>query len=158
MCGGSTSYQIENVKMIKSLNDVVFNMRFWSKKKSEITPTSIKEPNLLKQLCGDDTSLYEDLSNCLYLHPVGKLTYEDAMKRAATLEQDGKIEDALRSYWHDAGASALYEGNLEGVKKAFGKHRELLGRSSRIGEVPEKAVEITRKFYNQTLKPEETKK
>jgi hypothetical protein len=155
---GSTFLSNRKLKMVKSLNEVVFNMIFWRKKKSEITPALTEDQNILEQICGDDTALYGNLSDCLYLHPVGKLTYEDAMKKAETLEKDGKIQDACRSYWHDAGASALYEGNVEGVKKAFGKHRELSGRSSRITEVPEKAVEKAREFYDRTLKPEVTKK
>ena len=130
-------------------------MRFWGKKKEEAkeAPKEAKrEPSLLELLCGDDKALYEDLSWSMYLDPTGKGTHEEAMKKAEAFEREGKKSEAAREYRH-AGALALYEGSADGVKRAFDKSAELSERKFlRIREMPEKAVEIVRKYYERELK------
>jgi len=74
------------------------------------------------------------------------------MKKAEALEGEGKRGEAAREYRH-AGALALYEGNAGEVKKALDKSAELSERKfSRIREVPEKAVEIAKNYYEKELK------
>ncbi|MGA3296717.1 MAG: hypothetical protein ABSD41_04620 [Candidatus Bathyarchaeia archaeon] len=47
----------------------------------------------------------------------------------------------------------MYEGKPTDVKKAFDKAAELSNRNiERIRAVPEKAVEVAAKFYDQTIK------
>ena len=124
------------------------------KKKPEAAPDkeAKKEPSLLEQLCGDDKLLYEDLSWSLYLDPRNKGTYEESMRKAESLEREGKTKESLRSY-QNAGALAMYESNAKGVKMAFDKVAELSSRKfERIRAVPEKAVEITSKFYEQAMR------
>jgi hypothetical protein len=108
-----------------------------------------RQLNLLEQLCGSDVALYADLSCSMYLHPSGKGTYAEAMEKAEVLERDRK-ESAVE-YRH-AGALALYEGNVEGVRTAFDKNAELSGRKyPRMREVPDKAVEVVRDYYAKEL-------
>lgn len=126
-------------------------MRFLGKKKDETKPISTdnleKEPNYLEQLCGNDKLLYQDLSGSMYLKPKGLGTYSDGIKKAKELEIEEKRNDAARAYQH-AGCLALYEGNVEGVKKAFDKRAELSEKKfPRIRAVPEKAVEIVRQYF-----------
>ena len=105
--------------------------------------------NLLEQLCGSDVALYADLSRSMYLHPRGKGTYAEAMEKAGALERERK-ESAVE-YRH-AGALALYEGNVKGVRTAFDKNDELSGRKyPRMREVPEQAVEVVRAYYAKEL-------
>ena len=131
----------------------------FKRKKEEVTkveekPKVEEETNLLKKLCGDDKALYEDLSYSLYLEPRSKGTYAEAIKKAKKAD----AKDALFAYTN-AGALALYEGNVDGVKEAFEKYAELSDRKyERIRKVPEKAVEIARKYYKEELKPIKEKK
>lgn len=108
-----------------------------------------KKLNLLEQLCGSDLALYADLSCSMYLHPNGKGTYADAIEKAEVLENERK--ESATAYRH-AGALALYEGNVKGVRTAFDKHAELSGRKYlRMREVPEKAVEVVKVYYAKEL-------
>lgn len=128
-------------------------MKFLGKKKKvkPLSEKSEKEPNALEQLCGDDKLLYQELSTSLYLKPKGQGTYLDGMEKAEALERERKKDDSARAY-HHAGRLALYEGNVEGVRKAFDKLAELSGSTfPRIREVPEKAVIIAREFYAKEL-------
>jgi len=130
-------------------------MKLWRRKKEEAkeVPKEPKgEPSLLERLCGNDKALYEDLSWSLYLDPSGKGTHAEAMKKAEAFEREGKKSEAAREYRH-AGALALYESNVDGVKRAFDKSAELSQRKfPRIREVPDKAVEIARNYYEKELK------
>lgn len=123
-------------------------MRFFGKKREEVNSISSEiKPSNLENLCGDDKRLYRDLNSSMYLKPNGHGKYSDALKKAESLEREGKKDDAARAYQH-AGALALYEGNVEGVKRTFDKRAELSDRKfPRIREVPEKAVETVRKYY-----------
>src|SRR5208282_754697 len=108
-----------------------------------------KKLNLLEQLCGRDVALYADLSCSMYLHPGGKGTYSEAMEKAEVLERERK--ESTVAYRH-AGALALYEGNVQGVRTAFDKNAELSGREYlRMREVPEKAVEVAKGYYAKEL-------
>ena len=124
-------------------------MRFLGKKE-EVKPVLLEkseEPSTLEHLCGDDKLLYQELAWSLYLHPKGQGTYLDGMEKAEGLEREGKKDDSARAY-HHAGRLALYEGNVEGARKAFDKLAELSeNKFPRIREVPEKAVTIAREFY-----------
>jgi len=130
-------------------------MKLWRRKKEEAkeAPKEPKgEPSLLERLCEDDKALYDDLSWSLYLDPTGKGTCAEAMKKAEAFESEGKRSEAAREYRH-AGALALYEGNVDQVKRAFDKSAELSQRKfPRIREVPDKSVEIARNYYEKELK------
>lgn len=133
--------------------------RFRKRKEVTVTPKEVeREPSLLEKLCSDDKALYEDLSLSMYLDPRGKGTYAEAMEKAEVLEREGKKSEAVMGY-QNAGALALYEADVNGVKRAFDKSAELSERKfPRIRKVPGKAVKIVKKYYEKELKPEETKK
>lgn len=124
--------------------------RFRRKKKTEVSGKIIElvrepvkgEPSLLRRLCGEDVSLYENMSRLMYLDPRDKGTYEEAMKKAEEAEKKGNNREAKRNYRH-AGALALYEKNPGGVVLALSKLEEY----DRIMEVPEKAIEKAHEHY-----------
>lgn len=119
-------------------------------KTEEEKPT--EEPSLLRELCGEDKALYEDLSWSMYLDPTGKGTYEEAVEKAQKAEREGNRLDARIGYQH-AGSLALYEKNAAGVKASFDKVAELSERKfQRIREVPEKAIKIVNQYYEKELK------
>jgi hypothetical protein len=130
-------------------------MKLWRKKKEEARASpkeAEREPGLLEKLCSDDKALYEDLSWSMYLDPRGKGTCAEAMKKAEAFEREQKKSEAAREY-RQAGALALYEGNVDEVKRAFDKSAELSQRKlPRIREAPDKAVEIARHYYEKELK------
>jgi len=129
-------------------------LRFRRKKGEQAASTVDvkKEASLLELLCGEDIALYEDLSSTLYMDPRNKGTCSEAMEKAVALEREGKSMEAALSYRH-AGTLAMYEGKPTDVKKAFDKAAELSNRKiERIRAVPEKAVGVAAKFYNQTIK------
>jgi len=129
-------------------------LRLWRKKEeTRASPNEPeKEPTLLERLCGDDKALYEDLSFSMYLNPTGKGTCAQAIRKAEAFEREAKKSEAAREY-RQAGALALYEGNVGEVKRAFEKSAELSERKFlRIRELPDRAVEIAREYYEKELK------
>lgn len=121
-----------------------------------LTRSVKKEPSELKQICIEygEEDLYEDLSHSVYLNPRGRGTYEEAMKKAEKeVETRGNTLKTKANFQH-AGALAMYEGNVAGVKEAFDIAAESPGRKyERIRENPEKAVEIVQEYYRRVLKP-----
>ncbi len=115
-----------------------------------------KEPSLLKQVCdelySDDTALHGNLYCSLLSDPRReKSTYEETMKKAKTAEE-AKNTPIAKAGYQIAGALAMYEKNVAGVKMAFDKVAELaesLGgmKYERIREVPERAVEVAQEVY-----------
>lgn len=157
-------FRINSIKFLKFFVLIFFMgiLNLFKKKKKEVKAQpkfeTEREPSLLEQLCKDDKALYDDLSWSLYLDPRGKGSYKEAIKKAEKLEKKGKIFDARIAY-HHAGSLALYESNIEGIKRAFSKVAELGGRKyERLMEVPEKAIEVAQEFYKRELKSEEVSK
>jgi len=130
--------------------DVMGILDRFRRKKEQVTEPMTKtvrepvkgKPSLLRQLCGEDIALYEEMARLMYLDPRDKGTYEEAMKKAEEAEKKGNNREAKRNYRH-AGALALYEKNPEGVVLALSK----LGEYDRIMEVPEKAIEKAHEHY-----------
>ena len=113
----------------------------------------------LKELCGDDKELYEDLTRSLYLNQemarnaiaselgCQKITSEKVMEIAKKYENQNPLK--ARVYYEHAGSLALYEGNIQVVKKAFKKVAELSGREYLgIMKNPEKAIKIAKMYYS----------
>jgi len=114
------------------------------KKSSEETETA--EPDL-KKICMDDPEAYEALYDTMFLTPemIGKSS-EEAAGEAEKREEKGDIVGAA-AYYKMAGGLAIYEGDVEKVKRYFGRYAELTGRSMKILEIPERAVEKAREYY-----------
>ena len=118
-------------------------MNVEEKKSSE---TERAEPDL-KEICKDDPEAYEALYDTMLLSPelAGKSS-DDAAREAEKQEEKGDIIGAAAKY-RIAGGLAIYEGDIEKVKEYFGKYAELTGRSMKILEIPERAVEKAREYY-----------
>jgi len=114
------------------------------KKSSEESETV--EPDL-KKICMDDPEAYEALFDTMFLTPerIGKSS-EEAAGEAEKCEERGGIVGAAANY-RIAGGLAIYEGDVEKVKRYFGKYAELTGRKVKILEIPERAVEKAREYY-----------
>ena len=108
--------------------------------------TETGEPDL-KKICSDDPEAYEALYDTMFLTPdrIGKSSGE-AAGEAEKREEEGDIVGAAANY-RIAGGLAIYEGNIEKVKRYFGRYAELTGRSMKILEIPERAVEKAREYY-----------
>ena len=104
------------------------------------------EPDL-KEICKDDPEAYEALYDTMLLSPelAGKSS-EEVAKEAEKQEEKGDIFSAAAKY-RIAGGLAIYEGDIEKVKRYFSKYAELTGRSMKILEIPERAVEKAREYY-----------
>lgn len=113
-----------------------------------------KEITELEEICGNDKKTYEALSETMFLDPrkIVDISLEEAVKKA---EDFKKSKDMVRAkVWYEiAGGLAIYEDNVAKVKLYFGKCQEL-SKSYKILEIPERAVEKAREYYQKHLKEE----
>jgi len=123
------------------------------KKKKEEEETEVETISELEQLCGDDKETYEALFNIIFLDPRKiEASVKEAAKKARNFE---KSKDSLRAkLWYQiAGGLAIYEGDVENVKKYFSKCEELApGTKYSILKNPEKAVAKAQEYYKKYLK------
>ncbi len=126
--------------------------RFRKKKKKE-EETEVEKISELEQLCGDDKETYEALFKIIFLDPRKiEASIKEAAKKAGNFE---KAKDSLRAkLWYQiAGGLAIYEGDVENVKKYFSKCEELAqGTKYSILKNPEKAVAKAQEYYKKYLK------
>jgi hypothetical protein len=126
--------------------------RFRKKKKKE-EETEVETISELEQLCGDDKETYEALFNIIFLDPRKiEASVKEAAKKARNFE---KSKDSLRAkLWYQiAGGLAIYEGDVENVKKYFSKCEEFApGTKYSILKNPEKAVAKAQEYYKKYLK------
>ena len=117
-----------------------------AEKSSEKEGVEKAEPDL-KAICSDDPEAYKALFDTMFLTPdrIGKSS-DDAAGEAEKREEEGDIVGAAANY-RIAGGLAIYEGDVEKVKRYFGKYAELTGRKVKILEIPERAVEKAREYY-----------
>jgi len=118
-----------------------------------------KIKNLLRNVCGDDTALYQDMSSTMYSSPPVSGSYSKSM-------EDGRLAEArikeiagapdvetlmlARGHYHRAVGWALYKGTAKELEDAITKLEELSGtKYPRMREVPGKAIEKARKHYTQ---------
>jgi hypothetical protein len=134
-----------------------FLRRFRKKKKEEIPAKKNIEETItdLERICGKNREVYDSLYETMLLDPrkIGT-PIEDAVKRAERFEKEGEKLRAI--VWYKiAGGLAIYEGDVEKVKKYFRKCEELSGKSYSILENPEEAVAKAQEYYRECLKEEE---
>ena len=99
-------------------NKLVETIKNWFKKGSP-KPAQSAEPakkNLLKELCGDDTRLYEVLSNFLYIEPLKAISKKDIDTLAVEAEQSGNFKVVAEK--------AFFEGSQNPEKR--GEYIELI--------------------------------
>ena len=133
--------------------------RFRKKKTKEDTLTKqtkgVKEATDLEKICADDKESYEALRESMLLDPRKlDVPMKDSVEKAKSFEKQGKKVEA-RIWYEVAGGLAIYEGNVEKVKKYFSKCKELSPNSTYpILEIPEKAVSKAQEYYRKYLKEE----
>ena len=112
----------------------------------EKTPSSSEELDL-KKICSDDPEAYEALFDTMFLSPESiEMTSDRAAEEAEEYMRKGDTVTAAVNY-RIAGGLAIYEGDVEKVKKYFSKYSELTGRKLKILEIPERAVKKAREYY-----------
>ena len=141
---------------------------FKRKKKEEKVEEKAKpeEKTLLKQLCGEDSELYETLSRTILLNPAQALKegVDSYLQKAKEFEEKG---DPLRAriMYQVAGEVALYEGKTDQVQKFFKKcvETETNPEMQKVYQFYtnkknlDKAVTVARKYYAQRSSPSEEK-
>ncbi len=116
-----------------------------------------QDKTTLEKICGDDRKAYEALRRTMLLDPRKALaTMEEAEERAKEFEKEEDMGRA-RTWYETAGGLAIYNGDVEGVKKYFGKAAKINPDISYpILLMPERAVAKAQEFYQEFLKEEET--
>ena len=133
--------------------------KFRKKKTKEHTLTKqtkgVEEATDLEKICADDKESYEALRVSMFLDPRKlDVPMKDSVEKAKSFEKQGKRVEA-RIWYEVAGGLAIYEGDVEKVKKYFSKCKELsLNSAYPILEIPEKAVSKAQEYYGKYLKEE----
>jgi len=126
------------------------------KKEEEKVKAVVRQPSLLKVLCGEDKELYNALSYALLINSPEWILIEEVLEKASKKEEAGDLDGAGLEY-RTAGQHSLFTGDVEGVKKYFGKAQELTGKEYLILKMPERAVSKAKEYY-QKLQAEKTEK
>jgi hypothetical protein len=107
----------------------------------------------LERVCSGDKEVYEALRGTIFLDPRNiEISMKDSEKRAKGLEKKGDKLGA-RTWYETAGGLAIYKGDVEKVKKYFGKCAELSPDSNyTILKIPERAVSKAQEYYQKHLK------
>jgi len=133
--------------------------KFRKKKTKEHTLTKqtkrVEEATNLEKICADDKESYEALRESMFLDPRKlDVPMKDSVEKAKSFEKQGKKVEA-RIWYEVAGGLAIYEGDVEQVKKYFSKCKELSPNSAYpILKIPEKAVSKAQEYYGKYLKEE----
>ena len=102
----------------------------------------------MQVICDEDTEVYQALNYTLLLKPPKDKdpSIEEELEKARQKEEAKDISDAAQHYFQ-AGRLALFKGDVEGVKKYFGRYREITGRDLLILKIPEEAVKKAQEYY-----------
>ena len=126
------------------------------KKKKDKEVEAKKSLSDLELLCSDDPEVYEALRETMFLDP-RKIEYsmEEALEKAKEAEKAKNYVNAI--FWYRiAGGLAIYHGDVEKVKRYFGKLTKLMpGLDLKIVEIPDKAVKKAKEYYEKYLKPQQ---
>jgi len=133
------------------------------KKKSE-TETLLEELRQkkkevdLKELCGDDSVLYQVVSTAVLLNPekLNKEGIKTHVEKAQMYEKSGDYLGAVVEY-QVAGQLSLFYGNLEDTKKYFKKCAEIFPKRFKTlyvffanRERAENVLKVAEEYYNRT--------
>ena len=107
----------------------------------------------LERVCSGDKEVYDALRGTMFLDPRNiEVSMKDSEKTAKDFEKKGDKLRARTSY-ETAGGLAIYKGDVEKVKKYFGKCAELSPDSDYpILKIPERAVSKAQEYYQKHLK------
>ena len=114
--------------------------------------------NLLRNVCGDDTALYQDMSSTMDSSPPVSGSYSKSMENGQLVEARIKeragapdveaLKSLARGHYHEAVDWALYKGTAKELKDALTKLEGMSGtKYPRMMEVPENAIEKTGECY-----------
>jgi hypothetical protein len=127
------------------------------KEEKEKVEVVVRQPPELKLICGDDDEVYKALEETLLLNilslPSKEFSMEEALERARAREEAARAEkeetEDLRVglEYRMAGQIALFKGDIEGVKRFFGKAQKLTGKRYLILAVAERAIEKAQEYY-----------
>lgn len=108
-------------------------------------------PTRLHEIVGNDTDLYWAMSRVMFLDPKRITTPLDQAVRQASDHESTPNKIRAEVWYRIAGGIALYKGNADEVRKFFQKALTVSGQDRKeykiILEQPERAVEISRKYY-----------
>ncbi len=129
---------------------------FRRKKKKERHEEQPEEVRItdLEKICGDDKEVCKALLHTMFLDPRKvQVTLDDVLRTAVDFEKKGNSEQA-KIWYHVAGGLALWRGDVAKVKLYFGKCAKLAPEMDYelITKIPERAVEIARKYYEKFLR------
>jgi tetratricopeptide (TPR) repeat protein len=112
-----------------------------------------EEMSDLEKICMGDKEVYEALRETMLLDPRKvEVSLKEAIKKAKDFEKQ-KNNLRARTWYEVAGGLAIYEGDVEKVKKCFSKCVELSPESSyAILKIPERAVSKAQEYYQKHLK------
>ena len=130
--------------------------RFRKKRVEEETveeKEEVEEVGDLERVCMGDKEVYEALRGTMFLDPRNiEVSMKDSEKKAKEFEKKGDKLRA-RTWYETAGRLAIYEGDVEKVKKYFGKCAELSPDSDyTILKILERAVSKAQEYYQKHLK------
>jgi len=130
--------------------------RFRRKAKKKQVAEVEKITTDFEEFCGKDKDVYEALHKIMFLDPRKiKVPMSEAEEKAKLFEKQEDVQEAR--IWYDiAGGLAIYEGDVEKVKRYFGKSAKLSSESDYpILKIPEKAVRKAGEYYRKIFKEEE---
>jgi len=133
--------------------------RFRKKRETLQVKEAKKITTDFEEFCGKDKDVYEALYKLMFLDPRKiKTSMSEAEEKAKLFEKQKDVQEAR--IWYDiAGGLAIYEGDVEKVKKYFGKSAKL---SSEMGypilKIPEKAVKKASEYYRKIFREEDFRK
>ena len=133
--------------------------RFRKKAEEKQVEEVKKTTTNLEEFCGKDKRVYEALHKIMFLDPRKiKVSMNEAEEKAKFFEKQKEVQEARM--WYDvAGGLAIYEGDVEKVKKYFGKSAKLSPESHYpILKIPEKAVQKAGEYYRKIFKEEDIRK
>jgi len=131
------------------------------RKKAETKPVEeVKKTTTdFEEFCGKDKDVYEALHKIMFLDPLKiKVSMSEAEEKAKLFEKQKNVQGARM--WYDiAGGLAIFHGDVENVKKYFGKSAKLSPESNYpILKIPEKAVRKAGEYYRKIFKEEDIRK
>jgi hypothetical protein len=138
----------------------------WKWKKKEAKKEEKKEENLLKELCGDDTKLYEAIGHYLYINPLTAISktekdgyYDPGLNQSIfeAAQNPGERERYIKVIQNLALKTihATEQEKEKAEKQGLTAHAASLGRSIEnqkfISERAEDIINVASKYYNEKL-------
>jgi len=124
----------------------------FGKKEEKVHVETAARIDELRQICGNDDTIYEALHQTMFLDPRKiQFSIKEAAQNAEKLEKEKNLSRAR--VWYDiAGGLALYEGDTKKVVEYFSEAEKISGLKYPIVKNAEKAVAKAKEYYQKYLK------